>query len=129
MGTIVDGFAIKNGYVTYDVFKIMPPYFGGAVYCEAKGDRLLAISLEGLGTGRKLADDLGQELCAILMGSDIGALAQQAIAGGADKVYVADTPSLKDLSVSLRSFLVRYFNSSFAFCAFTTLSNIVSNAP
>jgi electron transfer flavoprotein alpha subunit len=74
----------------------MAEYQGVAVFIEHKGDRLLPISLEGLGAGRKLADDLGQPLTALLMGSDIGGLAQSAIAGGADKVYVVDDPMLKD---------------------------------
>jgi len=74
----------------------MSDYKGIAVYCEAKGDKLLPIALEGLGIGRKLADSLGQELAAVLVGSNIGSLAQQAITGGADKVYVVDDPLLKD---------------------------------
>jgi electron transfer flavoprotein alpha subunit len=74
----------------------MSDYKGIAVYCEAKGDKLLPIAAEGLGIGRKLADNLGQELAAVLVGSNIGGLAQQAIAGGANKVYVVDDPLLKD---------------------------------
>ncbi len=74
----------------------MPDYKGIAVYCEAKGDKLLPIAAEGLGIGRKLADNLGQELAAVLVGSNIGGMAQQAIACGADKVYVVDDPLLKD---------------------------------
>jgi electron transfer flavoprotein alpha subunit len=76
--------------------KVMAEYHGVSVYCEVKGDRLLSISQEGLGIGRKLADDLGQELSAVLIGSDISAPAQQAVACGADKVYVAGAPLLKD---------------------------------
>ena len=56
----------------------------------------MPITAEGLGIGRKLADNLGQELSAILLGSDIGSLAQQAIAAGADNVYVVDDTQLKD---------------------------------
>jgi electron transfer flavoprotein alpha subunit len=69
---------------------------GVAVYCEIKGDKILPISAEGLGIGRKLADNLGQELSAIMLGSGISALAPQAIAAGADKVYVVDDAQLKD---------------------------------
>jgi len=74
----------------------MADYKGIAVYCEIKGDKILPIATEGLGIGRKLADDLGQELAAVLVGSNIGSLSQSAIAQGADKVYVIDDPLLKD---------------------------------
>ncbi|MGD0779797.1 MAG: electron transfer flavoprotein subunit alpha/FixB family protein [Dehalococcoidales bacterium] len=69
---------------------------GVAVYCEIKGDKILPISAEGLSIGRKLADNLGQELSVIILGSGISALAPQAIAAGADKVYVVDDAQLKD---------------------------------
>jgi electron transfer flavoprotein alpha subunit len=74
----------------------MSDFKGVAVYCEIKGDKILPISAEGLGIGRKLADDLGQELSAIIMGGGIAALAPQVIALGANKVYVADDAQLKD---------------------------------
>ncbi|MHB8105400.1 MAG: electron transfer flavoprotein subunit alpha, partial [Dehalococcoidales bacterium] len=69
---------------------------GVAVYCEIKDNKILPISAEGLGIGRKLANDLGQELDAIILGSSIGAIAQQAIASGAEKVYIVDDAQLKD---------------------------------
>ncbi len=74
----------------------MPENEGVAVYCEIKGDKLLPIATEGLGIGRKLADDLGHELSAILLGNGISSLAQQAIVAGADKVYIVDDTQLKD---------------------------------
>ncbi len=69
---------------------------GVAVYLEHKNDKLLPIAREGLGAGRKLADILGQPLSAVLVGSNVGSLAPQAIAYGADKVYVVDDSLLKD---------------------------------
>jgi electron transfer flavoprotein alpha subunit len=74
----------------------MSDFKGVAVYCEPKGEKLLPISAEGLGIGRKLADGLGQELMAVIIGSGIGGITQQAIASGADKVYVIDSPDFKD---------------------------------
>jgi len=76
----------------------MADYKGIAVYCEVKDNNILPISAEGLGIGRKLADDSGQELAAILVGSNIGEPAQQTIAQGADRAYVVDDPLLKDYS-------------------------------
>lgn len=74
----------------------MAEYQGVTVYCEVKDNKILPISMEGLGIGRKLADDLGQELSGMLLGSDIGSLAQDAITHGADRAYVVDDPLLKD---------------------------------
>ncbi len=69
---------------------------GVAVYCEIKDDKIMPIGAEGLGVGRKLADSLGQELAAVILGSGVGTYAQQAIEYGADKVYVVDDAQLKE---------------------------------
>jgi len=74
----------------------MAEYKGVLVHCEAAEGKLAAIATELLGCGRKLADDLGQELYAVLTGSEVSSLAKEAIAFGADKVYVVDDPLLKD---------------------------------
>ena len=74
----------------------MTEYKGVMIYGEVTEGKLAAITTELLGCGRKLADDLRQELCAVLVGSDIRGLAQEVIAFGADKVYVVDDPLLKD---------------------------------
>lgn len=74
----------------------MAEYKGVMAYCEVSEGKLAAIATEILGCGRKLADDLGQELSAVLVGTGINGLAQEAIAFGADKVYVVDDPELKD---------------------------------
>jgi len=58
--------------------------------------KLAAITTEILGCGRKLADALGEELAAVLLGSGVKGLAQEAIAFGADKVYVVDDPLLQN---------------------------------
>lgn len=69
----------------------------GVLTCsEFMEGRLASISLELLGIGRKLADDLGQELATILIGSGVADAAKEVIAFGADKVYVIDDPLLKD---------------------------------
>ena len=74
----------------------MAEYKGVMAYCEVTDGKLGAIGTELLGGGRKLADDLGEELTAVLVGSGVGGLAQEAIAFGAEKVYVVDDPLLKD---------------------------------
>ena len=74
----------------------MAEYKGVMIYGEAAEGKLVVITTELLGCGRRLADALGQELCAVLVGSGVSSLAQEAIAFGADKVYVVDDPLLKD---------------------------------
>ena len=74
----------------------MAEYKGVMTYCEISEGALPSISREVLGFGRKLADDLGQELCAVLIGSGLGDPAREAIAFGADKAYVVDDPLLKE---------------------------------
>jgi electron transfer flavoprotein alpha subunit len=68
----------------------------GVLVCGeiAKGG-LAPITIELLGAGRKLADELGEDLNALLLGSQIDGLAQEAIAYGADNVYVAEDSLLE----------------------------------
>ena len=63
---------------------------------EVTEGNLSSISTELLGCGRKLADELGQELSALLIGSAVRGCAQEAIAYGADRVYVVEDPLLED---------------------------------
>jgi electron transfer flavoprotein alpha subunit len=74
----------------------MSEYKGVMVFGEAKDGKLAVITTELLGCGRKLANDLGQEVCCLLVGGNISSLAPGAVAFGADKVYVVDDQLLKD---------------------------------
>ena len=65
----------------------------GVMICaELADNEVSSITMELLGIGRKLADDLGEELSVLLMGKDINPLGQEHIAYGADKVYIIDDP-------------------------------------
>lgn len=87
----------------------------GVLVCgEIVEGKVAAITTELLGCGRKLADDLGEELSAILIGSGIKDCAQEVIAFGADKVYVVDDAVLKD-----------YQTDSYV----TVTDNVVSKSP
>ncbi|MHC4744115.1 MAG: electron transfer flavoprotein subunit alpha/FixB family protein, partial [Planctomycetota bacterium] len=74
----------------------MNTHKGVMVYCEVVDGKLAEISTELLGCGRKLADDLEEPLSAMFVGSGISDSANEAIAFGADKVYVVDDPLLED---------------------------------
>jgi len=69
---------------------------GVVIVGEISEGNLASITIELLGIGRKLADELGQELSALFIGSGIGEAAKEAISFGADKVYVTDKPLFED---------------------------------
>jgi electron transfer flavoprotein alpha subunit len=64
------------------------------VFAEQNDGHIESVTYELLGEGRKLADDLEMSLCAVLLGSDVGDMAQELIHRGAEKVYVVDKPEL-----------------------------------
>ncbi len=67
---------------------------GVVVYIERVGDDIAAISRELLGKGRELANSLGQPLVALVIGAQVGALAQRTFAFGADTACVVEDASL-----------------------------------
>jgi electron transfer flavoprotein alpha subunit len=69
---------------------------GVLVVGDINEGKLAAITAEMLGAGKKLATKLGEPLCAALLGSGVKGLAAEAIAFGADKVFVVDDANLKD---------------------------------
>ncbi len=79
----------------------MSDYNGVLVYCEVKGESIAPIAAEGLGIGKKLAESLAQELSAVIIGSNLNSIARQAVAQGADKVYVIDDAQLQDYQPDL----------------------------
>jgi electron transfer flavoprotein alpha subunit len=74
----------------------MAQYKNVMIYCEITDGNFSTITRELLGCGRKLANDLGEELSAVLIGSNVGHLSKEAIALGADKAYVVDDGLLAD---------------------------------
>ena len=74
---------------------------GVLIIGETLGDELTLASQEVLAAGRKMADDLGQELAIGIFGDVGGDIAQSAIAQGADKVYSVTSPMLADFQVEL----------------------------
>jgi electron transfer flavoprotein alpha subunit len=69
---------------------------GILVYCETLDGKLTSMATELLGAGSRLSKELSQTLQAVILGSSVGGSAAEAIAFGADKVYVIDDPVLKD---------------------------------
>lgn len=64
------------------------------VYLQREGEGLTRDSLELIGAGRKVADKLKQDLVGVIIGHNVGSVAQRAIEYGVDGVVFADSPSL-----------------------------------
>ena len=72
-----------------------PNAFRGVwVFCEQREGELNPTDFELLSEGRKLADDLGVELCGLLLGDKVEGLAKDLGGYGADRVYVCQDPRL-----------------------------------
>jgi electron transfer flavoprotein alpha subunit len=69
---------------------------GILVHCEVSDGGLSGIAKELLGIGSKLATDSGKELSAVVIGDGLNGAGQEAVAHGAQKVYVVDHPLLAD---------------------------------
>lgn len=69
-------------------------YSGLWVWVEQFNGQSGGISVEMLGQGRKLADKRGVALTACVLGHNVEHIAQEAISFGADRVFLADDPTL-----------------------------------
>lgn len=65
------------------------------VFIEQFEGHVHEVSWELLSKGRILADDLGVELAAFVLGDDVKQLAQESFGYGADKAYYMESPVLK----------------------------------
>jgi electron transfer flavoprotein alpha subunit len=95
------------------------------VFAEQTDGVIQSITCELLGEGRKLADTLQMDLCAVLLGSNIRDGAQELIARGADKVYVVDderTAHFQDeIYAAVLIDLVRRHKPNIMLCGATTI--------
>ena len=65
------------------------------VFAEQREGALMGVSLELLGEGKRLADEIGCKVCAVLCGEGVDGLVAELFEYGADKVYYANAPELK----------------------------------
>jgi electron transfer flavoprotein alpha subunit len=68
------------------------------VYGEVTSTKISTITTELLRTGRELSDKLGESLHILLIGTDIGEAAAEAISLGADKVHLASGATFEESS-------------------------------
>jgi electron transfer flavoprotein alpha subunit len=64
------------------------------VYCESEEGIIAEVSLELLTKGRKLADELGCMLEAVVAGANLKGIEKQILPYGVDVLYIADDPRL-----------------------------------
>ena len=71
-------------------------YKGVYIYAQQVDNKVNNIAFELIGEARKLAADLGTEVTAVLIGSEVMPLTKDLAEAGADKVIVVDDPELKE---------------------------------
>ncbi|MCL1980913.1 MAG: electron transfer flavoprotein subunit alpha [Proteobacteria bacterium] len=76
-------------------------YAGIMVFAECRHGKIAPVSYELLGIGRKLADQRGAKLSAVLPGGVVSELAPSLIAAGADIVFLAEHPILEQFREDL----------------------------
>ena len=65
------------------------------VFCEQREGKLMPTDFELISKGRDLADELGVNLCGLLLGGEgVEGIAKELGGYGADKVYVCEHPLL-----------------------------------
>lgn len=86
-------------------------YKGVYVIAEEFEGKLRNVTLELLGQGKQLAEGIGDEVGAVLIGYNVKPLAQELIAHGAHKVYVYDDPKFEHYNTTaFTRALVHFFN-------------------
>ncbi|MGV8963907.1 MAG: electron transfer flavoprotein subunit alpha/FixB family protein [Candidatus Saccharimonadaceae bacterium] len=65
------------------------------VFVEQRESKIQNVGIELIGKARELADDLGEKVCAVLLGHNIQSKAPELFAYGADKVLCADCAELE----------------------------------
>ncbi|NLM83958.1 MAG: electron transfer flavoprotein subunit alpha [Clostridiales bacterium] len=65
------------------------------VFAEQRDGELMGVSIELLGEGKRLAQEIGCKLCAVLCGENVDHLVDELYEYGAEKVYYASAPELK----------------------------------
>lgn len=71
-------------------------YEGILVVVEQREGAAKKVSWQLLGQGRRMADKIGAPLMALVIGRQVGHLAQEAVTYGADRVYICDHEDLRE---------------------------------
>jgi len=126
-GACVDSCKFKAIVIERDVSlnKDLSSYKDVWVFCEQKRGRIQTISFELLGEGKKLAKKLGIKLCAVILGSGIESKTAELALRGADKIYLVDSPNLKDYQdepyTNVLVELIKEYKPEIVLCGATTI--------
>jgi electron transfer flavoprotein alpha subunit len=71
-------------------------YKGVWVFIEHRDGHIRNVSMELVGEGRKLAEELGEEVSAVLIGDNVAEMSKDLFASGADNVYLAEGSAFKN---------------------------------
>lgn len=76
------------------------------VFAEHRAGKIKKVVYELLSAGRKLADQTGEEVCALLFGEGVAGLAGPLGEYGADKIYLANDPLLAQYTTDAYSLVL-----------------------
>ncbi len=71
-------------------------YSGVWIFAEQRKGIIQSITYELIGEGQKLAKTINEEVCAVLIGSNIQSCAEELLHYGLNKIYVVDSPELEN---------------------------------
>lgn len=86
--------------------KDLSAYKGVWIYAEQRQGVLTPVVPELLGEGKKLADELGTEVSAILIGNGMEEITEELIKYGAENVYVADDEKLQHFTTDAHTTII-----------------------
>lgn len=100
-------------------------FSGVWIFAEQRNGVIQDVAYELLSEGRKLADELGEELSAVLMGFNIRDKAQMLVEWGADNVYLVDGAELEeyetDLYTDILAALIRKYKPEIVLAGATSI--------
>ena len=94
---------VKLANPNYDSSKI-EEFKNVWVFCEQRQGQMMSTSYELISEGRKLADELGVKLCGLIVGDQIGGLAESVGGYGADEGIANEVASALRKICSKRAF-------------------------
>ncbi len=105
--------------------KVPEGYRGVWIFAEQRDGKVASVVYELLGEGKRLADRLGVELSAILLGETVEEEANELISHGADTVYLVEDPALKDFNddpyAEVLTELIKEYKPEVVLCGATSI--------
>lgn len=100
----VRALSLPAGAATAEAKKDLSAYKGVWVFIEIADDgktqKVRSVGLELLTKGRELADQLGEELCAVIIGQGVVKYLAELSSYGADKIYAVNGPAYREYNTA-----------------------------